>query len=94
MVEFDVVLVRVDPKSTKEQLERKLHPAIRVLIKQNKKVRWIQVNLDKFKVVNNCYDFSGILSHTIYIGGRTIHQESDLHGWYSLDHQLGGLTIF
>lgn len=94
MVEFDVVLVDVDAKSTHDQLDRNLHPAVRILIKLSRTTRWIQLNLDEFREVNNCYNFNGILSHTVYLDGKTFHQESDVHAWYSLDHKVGGLTIF
>ena len=94
MVAFDIVTVDVDVDSTKEQLEKHLHPAIRVLIKTERSKRWIQVNLDEFSVVNACWKFNGILSHTIYVNQTTFHQESDIHGWFSLEHQLGGLTLF
>ena len=94
MVEFDIVTVDIDAKSTHDQLDRKLHPAIRVLIKLNRTTRWVQLNLDKLKEVNNCYDFNGILSRTMYLDGKTFYQESDVHGWYSIDHKVGGLTIF
>ena len=94
MVAFDIVTVNVDADSTKEQLERNLHPAIRVLIRTERSTRWIQVNLDEFRIVNACWVFNGILSHTIYANQTTFHQESDIHGWYSLENQIGALTIF
>lgn len=94
MVEFDVRSVDVDISSVTEELEHKYHPAIRVLIRTNRSSRWVQLNLDKFYIVNNCYKFNGILSHTMYMNSRTFYQESDVIGWYSLDHKVGAITIF
>ena len=94
MVEFDIVAYDLDEASIREQLARKLHPSIRVQIKMNRATRWIQANLDSFQIVNGCIKFNGILSRTFYFNYTTFYQESELIGWYSLDHRLGGLTIF
>ena len=94
MVDFDIATIKVDVDETIELLEKNLHPAIRVLVKTNRSERWVQLNLDKFYIVNNCYKFNGILSHTMYMNSRTFYQESDVIGWYSLDHKVGAITIF
>lgn len=94
MVDFEVVIVDVDIPSTMEQLEHRLHPAMRVLIKTDRSPRWVQINLDKFLVVNGVWQFYGILSHTMYLNHKTFHQESEVDGWYSPDNKLGYFTIF
>jgi hypothetical protein len=94
MVDFDIATIKVDVDETIGLLEKNLHPAIRVLVKTNRNDRWVQLNLDKFYIVNNCYKFNGILSHTMYMNSRTFYQESDVIGWYSLDHKVGAITIF
>ena len=93
MVEFDIVTVDIDAKSTYDQLERKLHSAIKVLIKLNNATRWVQINLDSLSEANGCYKFNGILSHTMYLGDRTFHQESEVKGRYAFSHGFGTLTI-
>ena len=94
MVEFDVATLALDEESVLEQLAKKWHPAIRVLIKANNATRWIQLNLDKYEKVNGCTKFNGILSRTFYFKGTTYYQESEVIGWYVPDRKLGGLTIF
>lgn len=94
MVDFDIATIKVDVKETTELLEKGLHPAIRVLVKTSRTERWVQINLDKFYVVNNCYKFNGILSHTMYLNGKTFYQEADIIGWYALTPKVGAITIF
>jgi hypothetical protein len=94
MVDFDIATIKVDVKETTELLEKGLHPAIRVLVRANRKDRWVQINLDKFYIVNNCYKFNGILSHTMYLNGKTFYQEADITGWYALTPKVGAITIF
>ena len=94
MVDFEVVTVDVDILSTLDQLEHRLHPAMRVLIKTDHSQRWLQINLDKFQIVNGVWKFYGILSHTVYINHKTFHQESEVDGWYSTDNKVGWFTIF
>lgn len=94
MVEFDLIALDMNEASAKEQLAKKWHPAIRVQIKTNNATRWIKLNLDSLERVNGCIKFNGILSQTFYSQGTTLHQESDIHGWYVPDRKLGGLTIF
>ena len=94
MVDFDVISVDVDISSVTEQLEHKYHPAIRVLIRADRSSRWIQVNLDKFYIVNGVLKFYGILSRTVYLNHRTFYGESEVSGWFTPEHKDGGFTIF
>ena len=93
MVEFDVRSVDVDISGVTEELEHKYHPAIRVLIRTNRSSRWIQLNLDKFYIVNNVLKFNGILSHTMYLNQQTFYAETEVIGWFAPEHKDGGLTI-
>lgn len=93
MVEFDVRSVDVDISSVTEELEHKYHPAIRVLIRTDRSSRWVQLNLDKFYIVNNVLTFNGILSHTMYLNQQTFYGETEVIGWFAPEHKDGGLTI-
>ena len=93
MVEFDVKSVDVDIASVAEELEHKYHPAIRVLIRPDRSSRWVQLNLDKFYIVNNVLKFNGILSHTMYLNQQTFYAETEVIGWFAPEHKDGGLTI-
>ena len=92
MVNFDIITVEAD-SDFKEQLARHLHPAVRLLIKLNRSDRWIQVNLDTSRIENRCWEFSGILSHTVYLNQTTFYQESEIKGRYAFSHGFGTLTI-
>lgn len=93
MVEFDVMSVNADIQSVAEELEHKHHPAIRVLIRTDRSSRWVQLNLDKFYIVNNVLKFNGILSHTMYLNQQTFYAETEVIGWFAPEHKDGGLTI-
>ena len=92
MVNFDIITVEAD-SDFKEQLARHLHPAVRLLIKLDRSDRWIQVNLDTSRIENRCWEFSGILSHTMYLNNTTYHQETEVRGRYAFSHKRGTLTI-
>ena len=92
MVNFDIITVEAD-SDFKEQLARHFHPAVRLLIKLNRSDRWIQVNLDTSRIENRCWEFSGILSHTVYLNQTTFYQESEIKGRYAFSHGFGTLTI-
>lgn len=92
MVNFDIITVEAD-SDFKEQLARHLHPAVRLLIKLNRSDRWVQVNLDTSRIENRCWEFSGILSRTVYLNQTTFHQESEVKGRYAFSHGFGTLTI-
>ena len=93
MVNFDIIMVDVDVSSIREQLAGHLHPAVRLLIKLNRSDRWIQVNLDTSRIENRCWEFSGILSRTVYLNHTTFYQESEIKGRYAFSHGFGTLTI-
>lgn len=93
MVEFDVKSVDVDIASVAEELEQKHHPAIRVLIRTDRSSRWVQLNLDKFYIINNVLKFNGILSRTMYLDHQTFYSETEVIGWFAPEHKDGGLTI-
>lgn len=92
MVNFDIITAEAD-SDFKEQLDRHFHPAVRLLIKLNRSDRWIRVNLDTSRIENRCWEFSGILSRTVYLNQTTFHQESEVRGTYDFSHGRGTLTI-
>lgn len=93
MVNFDIIMVDVDVSSIREQLAGHLHPAVRLLVRLDRSARWIQVNLDTSRIENRCWEFSGILSHTVYLNQTTFYQESEIKGRFAFSHGFGTLTI-
>lgn len=93
MVAFEIINIDVDVKSIREQLAGHVHPAVRVLLRLDRSARWIQINLDSSKVENRCWQFSGILSHTVYLNQTTYYQESEVRGRFAFSHGFGSLTI-